>query len=292
MTRPSLDDLSALVAIMRHRSFRKAADELGLSPSTLSHLMRSLERRMGVRLLHRTTRSVSPTEAGQHLVARLAPLLHSVDAALAEVDDQGRGPSGTLRINAGEDAARTLLTAAVPTFLSRYPDMAIDLVTNGRLVDIVAEGFDAGVRLEEAVPQDMIEVRFGGPARFLAVASPAYLADHMAPETPDDLQRHACIRQRLPSGKLYRWEFERHGEEVSVDVPGVLTLDHNALMAEAAIKGMGIAFVPNRVAKPQSRKRLTRHRAGRLVPDHSGLVSLLSWPSLGSCRTEGIHGRS
>jgi DNA-binding transcriptional LysR family regulator len=248
--RPALGDLTALAAIVTHRSFRKAADELGVSPSTLSHMMRTLELKMGLRLLNRTTRSVSPTEAGERLVSRLQPVLRELDLALEEVDALRNRPSGSLRVNASEPAARLLMQSVVPAFLTRYPDMSVDLVTEGRLVDIVAGGFDAGVRLGEAVPQDMIAVRFGGELRFLAVASPAYLAGHKPPLTPDDLKDHACIRVRLPSGKLYRWEFAKHGQELTVDVPGPLTLDHPGLMAEAAADGMGIAYVPDRCAQP------------------------------------------
>ena len=248
--RPALGDLMALAAIVTHRSFRKAADELGVSPSTLSHMMRTLELKMGVRLLNRTTRSVFPTEAGERLVARLQPVLRELDLALEEVDAVRSRPSGSLRINASEPAARLLMQSVVPAFLARYPDMSIDLVTEGRLVDIVAAGFDAGVRLGEALPQDMIAVRFGGPVRFLAVASPVYLAAHKAPLAPDDLKDHACIRVRLPSAKLYRWEFEKHGQQLTVDVPGPLTLDHPGMMAEAAADGMGIAYVADRTAQP------------------------------------------
>ena len=244
MAKPTLADLTALAAIVAHRSFRKAADELGLSPSTLSHLMRALEANMGVRLLHRTTRSVSPTEAGQRLVERLRPVLRDLDGALAEVEAVRSRPGGTLRINATETAARLLLGSVVPAFLARYPDMSLDLVTDGRLIDIVAEGFDAGVRLGETVPQDMIAVRLGGDTRFVAVAAPAYLSAHPPPQTPDGLKGHACIRIRLPSGKLYRWEFEKHGQALTMDVPGPLTLDHIGLMTDAAVAGMGIAYVP------------------------------------------------
>jgi len=248
--RPSLDDLTALARIVSHRSFRKAADELGLSPSTLSHMMRTLEERLGVRLLNRTTRSVSPTEAGEQLVARIQPVLQSLDQALGEVDAFRSSPSGTLRINTSDIAARQLLHTIVPTFLARHPEMSLDLVTEGRLVDIVADGFDAGIRLGEAVPQDMIAVRIGGDTRFVAVASPAYLAEHGTPQTPEVLKDHACVRFRMPSGKRYQWEFARHGQSLSVDVPGALTLDHPDLMAEAAARGLGIAYMPLQSATP------------------------------------------
>jgi DNA-binding transcriptional LysR family regulator len=248
--KPGLPELTALAAIVSHRSFRKAADELGLSPSTLSHMMRTLERGMGVRLLNRTTRSVAPTEAGERLVARLRPLLSDIDAALAEVDDFRGLASGTLRINTSEIAARLLLRSAVPAFLQRYPQVSLDLVTEGKLVDIVAEGFDAGIRLGEAVPRDMVAVRFGGPTRFIAVASPTYLAGYPIPKVPDDLRDQTCIRFRLPSGKPYRWEFEKHGQEIAIDVQGALTLDNMELMAEAAASGMGIAYISDKSAKP------------------------------------------
>lgn len=248
--RPTLDDLNAFSAIATHRSFRKAAGELGLSPSTLSHMMRNMEARMGVRLLHRTTRSVAITEAGEMLLDRLKPVLRDLDLALDAVGEFGGQPSGTLRINASEIAARMLLNAAIPLFLERYPEISLDIVTENRLVDIVGEGFDAGIRLRETVPLDMIAVEFGGEARFLAVASPAYLKEHKQPKTPEDLKHHRCIRLRMPSGKLYRWEFEKHGQEVNVEISGALTLDHVELMAEAAVKGLGIAYVPDRVARP------------------------------------------
>ena len=249
-SRPALGDLNALAAIAAHRSFRKAAGELGLSPSTLSHMMRTLEANMGVRLLHRTTRSVAPTEAGARLVSRLQPVLRDLDLALEETEAFGGRPSGTLRINASAPAARLLLQSVVPRFLALFPEMSLDLVTEGRLVDIVAEGFDAGIRLGEAVPQDMIAVRFGADVRFVTVASPAYLAARKAPRTPDDLKDHACIRVRLPSGKLFRWEFAKRGQEIALDVPGALTLDDVALMAEAAASGLGIAYLSDHAARP------------------------------------------
>ncbi len=263
MAKPALADLTALAAIVAHRSFRKAADELGLSRSTLSHQMRALEAGLGVRLLHRTTRSVSPTEAGRRLVERLRPVLRELDGALAEIDAARSRPAGTLRINANETAARLLLGSVVPAFLARYPDMSLDLVTEGRLIDIVAEGFDAGVRLGEAVPQDMVAVRLGPDTRFVAVAAPAYLSQHPPPQTPDGLENHACIRVRLPSGKLYRWEFEKYGQALTVDVPGPLTLDHIGLMADAAEAGLGIAYVPEQAV----RSRIDRGTLATVLED-------------------------
>ncbi|YBV97206.1 LysR family transcriptional regulator [Phyllobacteriaceae bacterium JZ32] len=272
MKKPDLADLNAFAAVARHRSFKRAADELGLSPSAVSHLMRALERRLGVRLLHRTTRSVSLTEPGEHLLARLAPALRDVDLALEELDPFRGSPSGTVRINAPEAAARLLLEHVVPAVLERYPEVAVDIVAEGRLVDIVAEGFDAGVRLGESVPQDMIGVRFGGEVRFLAVASPDYLARSGVPHIPDDLRAHACIRHRMPSGKLYRWEFERHGEEIRIDVPGRLTLDRIELMVEAAERGLGIAYVPEHAIAAQLTEGTLRPVLEDWCPPIPGLI--------------------
>jgi DNA-binding transcriptional LysR family regulator len=249
MIKPTLADLTAFSAVAAHRSFRRAADALGVSRSSLSHAVLALERDLGVRLLNRTTRSVAPTEAGETLLARLAPVLRDLDEALDAVADARGNPSGTLRINANESAARLLLRTVVPRFLERFPGMALDLVTEGRLVDIIEQGFDAGVRLGESIPRDMVAVRISDDLRFVVVAAPLYLAGRTSPVTPDDLRDHTCIRQRLPSGKRYRWEFRKQGQEVAIDVPGVLTLDHNGLMVEAASDGLGLAYVPESAAR-------------------------------------------
>jgi len=213
--------------------------------------MRTLERDLGVRLLNRTTRSVSPTDVGARLIARMQPVLREFDSALEALDDERGGPSGELRINASEIAARVLLNDVVPRFLARYSAMSLDLVTEGRLVDIVEAGFDAGVRLRESVPQDMIAIPIDDEARFIAVAAPDYLERHGVPRSPDDLRDHACIRLRMPSGKRYRWEFERWGQELTIDAPGVLTLDHPGLMAEAAVRGLGVAYLSEHVVRDQ-----------------------------------------
>jgi DNA-binding transcriptional LysR family regulator len=249
MNKPTLSDLRAFMAVAEHRSFRRAADLLGITRSTLSHAVRGLEDSVGARLLHRTTRSVSLTEAGERLLGRLDPLMSDLAAALEEVAGEQGHATGTLRINGGENAIRLLLQTVVPEFLARHPGVELDLVADGRLVDIVQQGFDAGVRLGEAVPKDMVAVRLGPDMRFLAVASPEYLATHPAPKTPDSLMQHQCIRQRLPSGKRYRWEFLKQGQEIAMDVPGALTLDNNPLIVEAAIDGLGIAYVPEPYAR-------------------------------------------
>jgi len=244
MNKPTLAELRAFMAVAEHRSFRRAADLLGITRSSLSHTVRGLEDRLSVRLLHRTTRSVSLTEAGDGLLKRLAPLMSDLDAVLGDVaGEQGR-PMGELRINGSEGAIRLLLQDIVPEFMARYPEVSLDLVAEGRLVDIIEQGFDAGIRLGEAVPQDMIAIRMSADLRFLAVASPDYLAIYPAPATPDELVSHRCLRQRLPSGKRYRWEFRRHGHEMAIDVPGTLTLDNTQLMLQAASDGLGIAYLP------------------------------------------------
>ncbi|MGH8147760.1 MAG: LysR family transcriptional regulator [Rhodanobacteraceae bacterium] len=249
MKKPTLADLRAFMAVVEHRSFRRAADLTGVTPSSLSHAMRGLEDSLGAQLLHRTTRSVSPTEAGEQLAGRLVPLLSQLDGALEDIAGRQGHLTGTLRINGNDVALRLLLHTVVPGFLARYPNVALDLVAEGRLIDIVELGFDAGVRLEESVPKDMVAVRLGPDIRFLAMAAPVYLEHHPAPNVPDMLVQHHCIRQRLPSGKRYRWEFRKRDQEVAVDVPGALTLDNSALMVEAAIAGLGIAYVPEPYAR-------------------------------------------
>jgi len=250
MVRPSLNDLAAFAAVANHLSFRAAADTMGVSRSALSHAIIGLEAKLGVRLFNRTTRSVSLTQAGANLLARLDPVLQDLDQALDTLAEDRGTPSGTLRINANKSGASILLENVVPRFLDLYPDVELDLVSEGRLVDIVEQGFDAGVRLLESVPRDMVAVKFGGDVRFITVAAPSYLEGSKAPKTPDDLHAHRCIRQRLPSGKRYRWEFAKRGAEIAVDVPGNLTLDDNDLLVRAAAAGRGIAYVPEHFAKP------------------------------------------
>lgn len=269
--RISFTELTAFLAVVRHRSFRKAADEMGLAPSSLSHIIRSVEGRLGVRLLNRTTRSVAATEAGQRLYQRLHPLFQDLNSVIDEVDDFKQNPSGTVRINTSTVVASMLLDKVVPAFLSRYPAMSIDLVCEGRLVDIVAEGFDAGIRFRESVPQDMNVVPFGGRTRFVAIASPAYLDDAKPVRTPDDLSLHLCIRHRMPSGKLYRWEFERRGEEIAIQVPGPITLDNIQMMVEAAEAGLGIGFVPYDAARKGLEAKRLKTVLDDWCPEFEGL---------------------
>lgn len=250
MKNVSLSDLRAFALVARYRSFQKAADAFGASRSSLSHALKGLERQLGVRLLHRTTRSVALTDDGERLLQRLAPLLRELDELLDAVSHGQDELVGTLRINANKGGARWLLRHAVPMFQQRHPRVELDLVAEGQLVDIVGEGFDAGVRLADSVPKDMVSVPFGHDVRFVAVAAPDYVEAFGGPVTPADLRSHRCIRQRLPSGKRYRWEFEKGTQQFALDVPGMLSLDDNDLMVEAAADGLGIAYVPESFARP------------------------------------------
>jgi DNA-binding transcriptional LysR family regulator len=243
MLHTGLFELNAVAAISAHRSFRAAATELGISRSALSHAIAGLEKRLGVRLINRTTRSVSLSEAGEHFLARVSPALREIAGAMEDVNAFRDTPTGTLRINLKERAAHQILRPVVAKFLRRYPDMNVELAMEGRPIDIVAEGFDAGVRLAESVPQDMVAIPCGPDSRFIVVGAPAYFERASVPRSPSDLLDHECIRRRMPGGKLYRWEFEKRSEETAVDVSGRLTLDNDILMVEAAVEGLGLAFV-------------------------------------------------
>ncbi|CAI8778733.1 Uncharacterized HTH-type transcriptional regulator YcaN [Pseudomonas sp. IT-P12] len=243
MRKAGLQDLNAVVALAHHRSFRRAAVELGLSPSAMSHAIAMLEQRMGVRLFNRTTRSVSLSEAGEQFLARVQPALADISSAMEAVNQFRETPSGNLRINASEGAVQMIMASVVAEFLRRYPDMRLEIVTSTALVDIVAEGFDAGIRMGESVPLDMVAVSCSPPLRFAVVGSSAYFAQHPAPQTPEDLRRHNCIRTRFASGALYRWEFVKRGQQQVIDVDGTLTLDSQHLIVDAALKGIGIICV-------------------------------------------------
>jgi len=243
MRRAALADLEAVVAVTRRRSFRGAARELDVSPTALSHAIASLETRLGVRLFNRTTRSVSLTAAGQAFVAEVTPALGVIRSAIEGVNRHRATPAGVLRINSSSNAARQLLAPVVFEFLRRFPEMKVDLIAEDRLIDIVAEGFDAGVRLGDTLAADMIAVPLGPVQQVAVVAAPEYFATHTPPRTPNELLKHECIRARLPSGALYQWEFVRRGgERFNVDVPGRLTLDNSDLTLAAARAGLGVAY--------------------------------------------------
>jgi DNA-binding transcriptional LysR family regulator len=259
MLKTGLTEFDAVVAVARLGSFRAAATELGMSSSALSHAVAALEARLGIRLFNRTTRSVSATDAGEQFIARVAPALAEIGGAIEGINSHRDTPAGTLRINTSAGAARMILTPIILDYMRRYPDMNVVLVTEGRLVDIVGHGFDAGIRIAEAVPQDMIAVPIGGDIRMVVVGSPDYFDTRDMPAVPADLLRHHCIRARMATGAIWHWEFERRGETVEVDVPGSLTLDEMTLMLEATLAGAGLAYLNEWAV----RDHVTE---GRLVP--------------------------
>lgn len=244
MRRGDLDDLAAFAAIARARSFTRAAAELGLSPSTLSHRMRALETRLGVRLLARTTRSVAPTAAGERLLASLEPALAEVARGLTALADGRDAPAGRLRLTAFRYAARAVLAPKLPRFLLDHPDVAVEVVVDDRPVDLVADGFDAGIRLGESVERDMVAVRIGPELRTVVVGTPDYFALRPPPETPADLKAHVCVNYRLAgSGGLLPWEFERDGRETSLQVDGQLVVDDEAMQGAAVRAGAGLGYM-------------------------------------------------
>jgi DNA-binding transcriptional LysR family regulator len=243
MNPASLADLQVFAAVARRRSFRQAAIELGVSPSALSHALRGLETRLGVRLLNRTTRSVAPTEAGQRLLDRLSPALLDIHGALEEINTFRDSPLGTLRINAPHPACELVLTPLITRFLCLHPGMRVELVADDTFVDIVATGFDAGVRFGESLQQNMVALPLGPKHRFIVVGSPAYLARHGVPANPRDLARYPCIRIRFPNGSLYRWEFSLGAEKLEIEVDGPLAVGQMPLMIHAAEQSLGLAYV-------------------------------------------------
>ncbi|WP_395945521.1 LysR family transcriptional regulator [Brevundimonas sp.] len=243
MNRSGLIELEAVVAVAKRGGFRAAARDLGMSSSALSHAVASLEARLGVRLFDRTTRSVALSAAGEQFIGQVAPALGQIHAAIEDVDQHRDRPSGTLRLNTALGAARMILTPLILEYLRRYPEMTVELVTDNRLIDLVDAGYDAGFRLQEHLPADMIAVPFSRSLRSIVVGSPAYFEGRERPKSPGDLMNHLGIRMRMASGAIYRWEFERRGETVEVDVPGVLILDEMVLMHEAVLAGVGLLLI-------------------------------------------------
>lgn len=243
MNRVQLSQLAVLSAVAEGRSFRKAAAELGIAPSAVSHAVSSLEASLGLRLLHRTTRSVSPTEEGKRLLETLGPALADIDAVIDTLAEQGGRPAGPLRITLPRLAAEDLIVPRLGEFLRLYPEISLEISTDDRFEDIVAKGFDAGLRLGEHLDADMIAVKASGEWRGAIVGSPSYFADNPPPHDPRDLIRHRCIRRRFASGLIYRWELENDGKPLVVDVQGPLILSDQSLIRRAAIDGAGLAFV-------------------------------------------------
>jgi|SRR5918994_3876247 DNA-binding transcriptional LysR family regulator len=250
MQRGQLDDLLALVVVGRERSFTRAAAKLGVSQSALSHTVRALEARLGIRLLTRTTRSVSPTEAGERLIRTIGPRVEEIELELEAVTELREKPAGTFRVTAGDHAVNTILWPKLAKLLPKYPDIKVEFVVDYGLTDIVAERYDAGVRLGEQVAKDMIAVRVGPDVRFAVIGSKAYFAKRPPPKIPQDLLGHTCINLRFPTlGGLYAWEFERDGREVKVRVEGQLTFNGVYQILNAAVAGFGLAFLPEDLAR-------------------------------------------
>lgn len=245
MARQTIDDLLAFFAVAKEASFTRAAAKLGVSQSALSHTIRGLEERLGLRLLTRTTRSVAPTEAGERLIRTIGPKLEEIDAELAAVTELREKPAGTIRITTGEHSAETIIWPALAKLLPRYPDIKAELVVDYGLIDIVAERYDAGVRLGEQVAKDMIAVRIGPDFRMVVVGAPSYFAKRPLPKRPQDLTAHDCINIRLPTmGGLYVWEFEKRGRALKVRVDGQLVFNNMSLREKAALNGLGLAYLP------------------------------------------------
>ena len=251
MPRETFNDLVAFLAVARERSFTKAAGKLGVSTSALSHTVRGLEERLGLRLLTRTTRSVAPTQIGERLLQSVGQRLDEVEAELKALTELRDKPAGTIRITTAEHAANTILAPALAKFLPKYPDINVEIAIDYGLVVIVAQRYDAGVRSGEQVAKDMIAVRTGPDMRWAVVATPAYFAKRPPPKRPQDLMEHNCINLRLATyGGLYAWEFARGGREFSVRVQGQVTFNGTSQRLNAALSGLGVAYLPEDLALP------------------------------------------
>ncbi|MUO80449.1 LysR family transcriptional regulator [Agrobacterium vitis] len=259
MNRIQLSQLAVLATVAETSSFRRAAEELGIAPSAVSHAVSALEASLGVRLLARTTRSVAPTEEGRQLLQKLAPALADIGTALETLAENKSNPAGPLRITMPALAAEDLIVPRLGDFLGLYPDIQLELITNDQFEDIVEKGFDAGLRLGEHLEADMVAVKASGPISGTIIGAPSYFERHPLPLHPHDLMEQRCIRRRFSSGRIYRWELEKHGKQIAVDVPDVLTLADQRLIRLAALKGVGLAFVfDRRVDKDIREGRLIR----------------------------------
>jgi DNA-binding transcriptional LysR family regulator len=260
MARETINDLIALLAVARERSFTRAAAQLGVSQPALSRIIRDLEARLGLRLLTRNTRSVAPTEAGERLIQTVGPHFDGIEAGLAAVTAMRGKPAGSLRITSVEHASDTILAPAVARLLTDYPDIRVEIINDYGLTDIVAGRYDAGVRLGEQVAKDMIALRIGPDFQQVLVGAPSYFAQRSQPNTPHDLTAHACINLRLPtSGGLWSWPFAKDGRELKVRAEGPLAFNAISLILNTALSGLGLAYLPDDVVR--------RHvAAGRLVP--------------------------
>ncbi len=252
MARADLNQLTWFQAVAQERSFTKAAAKLGVAQSTLSHTIKQLEARMGIRLLARTTRSVVPTAEGERLLQTITPRLMEIEEEIASLTALGDRPSGSIRLTLSDHALESVVWPKLKPVLGAYPDISVELILDSSFRNIVEERFDAGVRLGESVEKDMIAVRIGPDWRLVAVASPAYLDAHGVPERPQDLTRHICINMRHETaGGLYAWEFEKDGQELRVRVEGQLTFNNSYAMIDAAVSGYGIAYIPEDIVARQ-----------------------------------------
>jgi DNA-binding transcriptional LysR family regulator len=258
-----LSDLSVFLLIVRHRSFRKAANQLDLSVSALSHRMKALEARLGVRLLNRTSRSVAPTAAGSALSEKVAAGLDIINSGIEELQGQFNGIAGSVRINVLKDAVPLLLQSVLPVFRERYPNIELEIAADDNFLDVTAEGFDAGLRYAGTIPEDMIAVTISETLNWVAVASPSYLAREGHPLSPADLLNHNCIRIRTGRGQIFYWEFDRGDEHLQIDVPGSLISGSTDVSLAAALSGTGIAYCLEKLAKPY----VTSGKLEILLPD-------------------------
>lgn len=263
MKRSDYGELAAFASVARQRSFRRAADEMGVSASALSHAVRALEERLGVRLLNRSTRSVMPTEAGARLLDRLDPALSDIAQALDELNAFRDTPRGALRLNVPRIAMPIVVMPLLPGFLARYPQIEVEVVADDALADIVAGGFDAGIRFGEQLAADMVALPIGPATGFSVVASPAYLAGRRLPRVPGEVLDHTCVRQRFPGGALFRWAFERGGQRQSVSLDAGPVFNEDASVIAAAEAGLGLAYVADALIAPQ----LAAGRLRRVLAD-------------------------
>lgn len=246
-----MNDLLAFLAVAREQSFTRAAARLGVSPSALSHTMRNLEQRLGVRLLARTTRNVAPTEAGERLMASIGPLFEQINTELEKIGELRDKPAGTIKITCSDDAAEQLLRPVLPAFFREYPEVNVEIVIDYGFMNIVEQRFDAGIRLGESVSRDMIAVRLGPDWRLAVVAAPAYFEEHPVPQHPQELTAHQCINIRHSvGGSVYAWEFEKAGRSLTVKVSGQLTANSNIHILNATLDGVGLAYIPDFMARP------------------------------------------
>ena len=282
MYRGNLADLTAFVAVADRLSFRAAASQLGVTPSALSHSMRQLEERLGMRLLHRTTRSVSLTDAGRRLLDRLRPAINEIADALEDLNEERQRPMGRLRIYAVHVAGAAIVAPIWRRFLSTYPEVHLELGLGEAPIDIVAKGFDAGIGPRDRAPADMIAVRVMGPTKIVVVGAPTYFAKRRPPRTPDDLAGHSCVQYRMATdGTVFAWPFERNRKSQRISVDGRVMVNDPDLAVRAAVDGLGIAYTLEALAEP-SQFGTVGPRTGRLVAVVRRIVPLLSGASAGS----------